>query len=368
MWLPANARTRHKANQRQNFDAGCLGRTARELYQLKRMNTRKPIEVCITIDTEFSIGGNFDDPALTPVAEPMVLGSVGGKEQGLGFLLDSFAEFGVRATFFVETLQTAFFGDEPMGRIARRIAAAGHDVQLHLHPCWLHYEKTRGPKPAPNDSCAGRTDAELCHFFEFGLSVFSRWGVPAPIAVRTGNFQVDERVFQVAAESGLRLSSSIAVPIYRPQSDGFVLLGGKRRVGRILELPVFCYSYRVGGSDRLRALCITACSAAEIISVLRQAYAHQLSPVLILTHPQEYIKKTDFRYAILRRNRANQGRLRAVLKFLKQHENEFTTTPISAIGDDGADIEIERPLVSVSRGMAMARMLENGINDRIWWY
>jgi hypothetical protein len=148
-----------------------------------------------------------------------------------------------------------------------------------------------------------------------------------------------------------------------------VLFGGKRRVGRILELPVFCYNYRIGSSDRLRALCITACSAAEIISVLRQAHAHQLSPVLILTHPQEYIKKTDFRYASLRRNRANQGRLRAVLKFLKQHEDEFITTPISVISDDGADSsEIEHPAVSVSRGRAMVRMLENGINDRIWWY
>src|SRR5215472_294459 len=91
------------------------------------MRLRKPIEVCITIDTEFSVGGNFGDPALPPVAEPIVLGSVGGKEQGLGFLLDSFAEFGVRATFFVEALQTAYFGDEPMGSIARRIAEAGHD-------------------------------------------------------------------------------------------------------------------------------------------------------------------------------------------------------------------------------------------------
>jgi hypothetical protein len=136
-----------------------------------------------------------------------------------------------------------------------------------------------------------------------------------------------------------------------------------------LELPVFCYNYRIGGSDRLRVLCITACSAAEIISVLRQAYVHQLSPVLVLTHPQEYIKKTDFRYASLRRNRANQGRLRAVLKFLKQHEDEFITAPISAISDDGADSsETGRPVVSVSRGKAMARMLENGINDRIWWY
>jgi peptidoglycan/xylan/chitin deacetylase (PgdA/CDA1 family) len=333
------------------------------------MSSRSPLEVCITIDTEFSIGGNFEDPALTPVAEPMVLGSVGGKEQGLGFLLDSFAEFGVRATFFVETLQTAYFGDEPMGGIARRIATAGHDVQLHLHPRWLHYERTEGPKPAPNDSCAGRTDAELRHFFEFGLSVFSRWGVPAPVAVRTGNFQVDGSVFRVAAEAGLRLSSSIAVPIYRPPDDGFMLLGGKRRVGRILEFPVFCYSYRIGGGSRLRPLCITACSAAEIISVLRQAHAHQLSPVVILTHPQKYIKKTDFRYASLRRNRANQGRLRAVLKFLNQHEDEFITTPVSSISDDGADSgAIGCPVVSVSRGRAIARMVENGINDRIWWY
>jgi hypothetical protein len=193
--------------------------------------------------------------------------------------------------------------------------------------------------------------------------------VPAPVAVRTGNFQVDESVFRVAAKSGLRLSSSIAVPIYRPPGDDLVLLSGKRRVGRILELPVFCYRYRIGRSDRLRALCITACSAAEIISVLRQAHAHQLSPVIILTHPQEYIKKTDFRYASLRRNRVNQGRLRAVLKFLKQHDDEFIATPISAISDDGADSTAsERPLVSVSRGRAMARMLENGINDRIWWY
>ncbi|MGB3745233.1 MAG: hypothetical protein WBD11_12015, partial [Xanthobacteraceae bacterium] len=92
----------------------------------------------------------------TPVAEPMVLGSVGGK--GLGFFLESLAEFGARATFFVETLQTAYFGDEPMGGIARRIAAAGHDVQLHLHPHAGCIEKTEGPKPTPNAICR-RSDA-----------------------------------------------------------------------------------------------------------------------------------------------------------------------------------------------------------------
>ena len=298
-----------------------------------------------------------------------MLGSVRGKEQGLGFLLDSLAQFGARATFFVEALQTAYFGDEPMGGIARRIAAAGHDVQLHLHPCWMHYEAAGGSKPTPNDSCAGRTEAELCHFFEFGMAAFSRWRVPAPIAVRTGNFQVDQAVFRTAARRGLRISSCIAVPIYRPPDDRLVLFGGSHRVGGILELPVSCYRYRIGGSDRLRSLCITACSTAEIISVLRQAHVHQLSPILILTHPQEYIKKTDFRYATLRRNRANQSRLKSVLKFLNQHRDDFVTTPISAISDEGGGAWTMEPhMFSVSRARALARLVENGINDRIWWY
>jgi hypothetical protein len=335
------------------------------------MKTRKPIEVCITIDTEFSIGGNFEHPELTPIAEPIVLGPVEDKEHGLGFLLDSFAEFGAQATFFVEALQTAYFGDEPMGSIARRIAEAGHDVQLHLHPCWLHYDTVSPARPdtAQNDSCAGRTDAELDHFFQCGLSAFSRWGLPGPIAVRTGNFEVDGNVFRAAARHGFRSSSNISMPIYRPRDESLVLVGGKHRIGSILELPVFCYDYPIGGRTRIRALCITACSSAELVFVLRQARAHDLSPVVILTHPQEYVKKTDFRYTTLRRNRVNQTRLRTLLQFLLHNRRDFVTVPISAVDEEGADATRQgRPAVSVPSRMALARMLENGINDRIWWY
>lgn len=334
------------------------------------MKTRKPIEICITVDTEFSIGGNFDDPRLTPVSEPVVLGAVGGKEHGLGFLLDTLAEFGLPATFFAETLQTAYFGDEPMGSIARRIAEAGHDVQLHLHPCWLHYEAAGlDEDDEPDNSCAGRTDAELDRLFRSGFATFSRWGLPQPIAVRPGNFQCDGNFHRAAERSGLRLSSSIALPIYRPADQDLALVGGKHRIGRLLELPVFCYTYRLGGSERLRPFSVTACSAAEMLFVLRQALAQQLSPIIILTHPHEYIKRSDFRYTTLRRNRVNQGRLRALLEFLSRNRDDFVTLPISAIADDDPDaIGLDRPSVAVPTGRAMARMVENGINDRIWWY
>ena len=180
---------------------------------------------------------------------------------------------------------------------------------------------------------------------------------------------MDRRFFRAAEESGLRLSSSIAVPVCCPPCDSLVLFGGKHRVGGMLELPIFCYNYRIGGADRRRALCITACSTAEIISVLRQAHARRLSPIVILTHPQEFLKKTDFRYTNIRRNRVNQARLRAVLAFLKQHKDQFVTTPISAISDDLGDSKgIDHPLASVSRPKALARIFENGINDRLWWY
>ncbi len=99
-------------------------------------------EVCITIDTEFSIGGAFRQPdKYQPVGAQAVQCAVGDREEGLGFLLASFAESNVRATFFVETLQTCYFGDAPMGNLIDRIAGAGHDVELHFHPGWLHFVK-----------------------------------------------------------------------------------------------------------------------------------------------------------------------------------------------------------------------------------
>jgi hypothetical protein len=51
----------------------------------------KPLEVTITIDTEFSIGGAFSNPEkYKPVAEPVALCEIAGKGHGVDFLLDTF--------------------------------------------------------------------------------------------------------------------------------------------------------------------------------------------------------------------------------------------------------------------------------------
>ena len=335
------------------------------------MSAQRPTEICITIDTEFSIGGNFADPRLAPVAAPVVLGAVGGKEHGLGFLLDRLGGSGVRATFFVEALQTAYFGDEPMGGIARRIVAAGQDAQLHLHPCWLSYESGNGAATgSPNDSCAGRSDADLDRLFAAGLAAFARWGLPRPVAVRAGNFQADMSFYRAAERHGLGLSSNIALAAERPAEPGLRLAGGRHRFGGVLELPVLSYLYPLGRRRRLRLLAITASSVAEFGSVLRQARQRGISPVVLVTHPQEFVKHRDIRYSQLRRNRVNQARLEGLLRFVGRHPDEFAVVPMCDIaGDDGAaSDDMREPTISVSALKALARMVENGVNDRIWWY
>jgi len=110
-------------------------------------------------------------------------------------------------------------------------------VQLHLHPCWLHYAAR-----APSDSCAGRSDAELDHFFQFGLSAFLRWGLPSPVAVRSGNVQVDASFYRAAVRSGIVLSSSIALPLHRPADEALVCAGTRCRIEEVLEFPVKAYA------------------------------------------------------------------------------------------------------------------------------
>ena len=139
-------------------------------------------KVFVTIDTEFSIGGAFADPIRhQPVGAQVVLCEIGRKSQGLGFLLDTFARFGTKATFFVEALNTHYFGDPPMRDLALRIQAAGHDVQLHLHPAWTYFQNLdwmdRLQSDPPSDHMYGRTLDQLNQWLADGIAIFERWGL-----------------------------------------------------------------------------------------------------------------------------------------------------------------------------------------------
>ncbi len=200
-------------------------------------------KVFLTIDTEFSIGGAFHDPQNTqPIGAQNVMCAVGGRSEGLGFLLETFAAHGLRATFFVEALQTAYFGDEPMREIVGRIGAAGHDLQLHLHPVWTYFDHPQWQQQLalvqPNDDLQGRSVEQLVAWMQRGIDTFWRWGVPPPVALRTGNLRVDSNVYRAMSQVGLTVASNVARAVFEPAEPQLRLNSGVHLVEGVVELPV----------------------------------------------------------------------------------------------------------------------------------
>jgi hypothetical protein len=325
-------------------------------------------EVCITIDTEFSIAGAFQRPQrFVPIGEEIVHCSADGRDEGLGFILETLGRFGASATFFIEALQIFYFGDAPMGRIAERIAGAGHDLQLHLHPCWLQFRRLdwRNMTAVPNDSCAGLSDGELDDIIGLGIDTFARWGVPTPVALRAGGFQSDRALYRAMARARLPAASNIAMGVNPPEEEALRLTDGRHFIEGVLELPAL--SYQTPLSSGARTFAVTATSSDEMQHLLWQARAAGISPVVILTHPFEFIKKRDFRYRRIRRNRVNQERLESLLEFLKTHDDEFT---VETFGRRAAAWSDSGPLpargLKVPLGLAVARTAQNAVNDLVW--
>jgi hypothetical protein len=327
-------------------------------------------EVCITVDVEYSIAGAFAAPnRFRPLGNEGVECIVDGKEQGLGFILESLDRFGMTGTFFTEALQTTYFGDEPMYKIAKRIADAGHDLQLHLHPSWLHFRDDRWRQPGfvPNDCCAGRSDAELDEFINLGIETFARWGLPRPVALRTGSFSTDRAVFRAMARAGLTLASNISIGIFEPQEPELHLWGGRHLVEGVLEVPALSYRSpilkRIGASP-WRSLAITATSQAETEALLWQARRAGVQTVVVLTHPHEFVRRKSFRYDDMRVHHTNQARLLNLLNFVKNNGDDFSAVSFGESRQAWlAAGTLAEPSLQTTMIHALMRTAENVISD-----
>lgn len=286
------------------------------------------MRVCITIDTEFSIGGAFADPARRPVGEAMVRCDVDGRSQGLDFMLDCFGRHGLQATFFVETLQRYYFGAaDPMGALARRVAGAGHEVQLHQHPCWSLFQHPdwaeRVRRQPRQDDFAGRDPASTRALLRQGLETFADWGLPRPQVFRSGSLQHDDALYAALAEAGIPYASNVGLAIYDSGLPEYRLYAGRHLRQGVLECPVLTFSDWRLWRPHLKTLTISGTSLAETITLLERAHAAGLEQVVLLTHPFEYVQSRGDDFGLLRPHAVNQRRLRGLCDYLGAHRQQY---------------------------------------------
>jgi hypothetical protein len=292
---------------------------------------------------------------------------VNGQSEGLRFLLDTLEEYEIRATFFVEALQVAYFGDEPMQEIAREIMAAGHDVQLHLHPVWVFFDgpdwRRRLATCKPRDEMHRRETAELVQWMQAGICAFERWGVPAPKALRTGNMMVDRNVYGAMCGVGLQVSSSIAVSRFRPTDTALQLNHGVHWIDGIVELPVFSYNgVSCGPWARRKSWTVMGTSARETRFLLMRAHTEGIEAVVLLTHCHEFVSGSM--RGALSRSRVNQERFRDLCAFLRSTRDCFETACVGDVTQfAGVTSPIRTDAISVPNLIAARTLVQNGLRD-----
>ena len=292
------------------------------------VDTAAPTRVCITVDTEFSMGGVAADARHQPVAEPMVWCDVDGRSEGLGFLLHQFARWSIPATFFVETSHRHHFPHDPMAPIARRIAAHGHEVQLHVHPCWSVFQhadwQARLRAQPRQDDFYGRSEDSSLALIEHGLAAFRAWRLAPPLAFRSGCLQHDAALYRALARAGVPYSSNVGLAIFNSGDPAYQLYSGRHERHGVAEFPVLTFKdWRVGQHQHHKSLTIAGSSFAETRYLLGQARRAGLAQVVILTHPFEYIQSRDLGRQRARRHGVNQRRLTALCQFLDCHRDRF---------------------------------------------
>ena len=341
----------------------------RALDQLSVVRTMSmKTKVFLTIDTEFSIGGAFLAPqTVQPLGAQNVLCESGGRSEGLGYMLDTFAANRLRATFFVEALQTAYFGDAPMGEIVQRIGAAGHDMQLHLHPVWTYFDHPHWQKRLlnvqPNDDLHGRSVEQLVAWMRCGIDTFVRWGLPAPVALRTGNLMVDRNVYRAMAQVGLKVASNIARAVFEPAEPQLRLNAGIHHIEGVVELPVLTYSdMKIGAHTHRKVFTITGSSLAEGRCLLDRAHAGGAPSVVLLTHCHEFVKG-NMRASLLP-DRVNQRRLDALCRYLRDNTDRFEVTTMDRMATWPEDTRPSSdPLLGVPGRLAVMRLVQNKLNE-----
>ena len=334
--------------------------------------------VYITVDTESSMGGAWQNCELRPVpADRRIFCRINGRDHGIGWICDELDRFGYCATFFCEVLSSLALGERDSREYVEYLLGRGQDVQLHAHPNFLFYarylrqrESGRRYDHSERSDCLAALPIEVQREVLGAASdVFLRLAGRRAMAYRAGGYGASSATLGALAEMGVRIDSSFN-PRYQSEGSfrGETLhANAAQRVSGVWEIPVTVARQRMPRPG-YRPCEVNALSAGEMAKLLAHAHQAGMGHVVVVFHSFSGVKARDAQYTALRPDRVARGRFRALLAHLAKHRDRFEVTTFGDLAGrlDELREEAAPPVLDFGLAGPLLRTAVQAINRPYW--
>lgn len=297
------------------------------------------IDVILSADIEFDINGAFAFPqSRKPLGIESIERSANGVASGIDPMMEALSKHSLPASFFIETLQSNYFGHDPMCQVVEKIRnyLPASDFQLHIHPCWdvfLDPDWQTNFKPGkPNDDIRKLDSAQLDSCFQRSIQNFEEIAGKKPTAFRSGNLMVNLEVLKAQARAGIQVGSSVGLAYSYPEEAALQANGGVLNLDGITEIPVFSYEIKNFLLKKIKLLTVEGTPFPIIESILKWALKNNSGPIVLLTHASEFSRNAsqDQNPAYVT-NKAVVGRWNRLCQFLASQPENFNVTTFGHI-------------------------------------
>ena len=204
---------------------------------------------------------------------------------GIPWQLDLLRRHGLKACFMIDPMPALVYGLEPVVRMVGPIAAAGQEIQLHLHSFWHDLANGRR-EGAPRFELTAFDLEEQCALIAAARDLLVASGAPCPTAFRSGSYAASADTLEALRRLGFRYDSShngaehpwpSALPLPAALLDPI-------ECGGVIEVPIAQIRRRDGG---LRPFQLCALSSEEMEAALGHASRSGHPLVTVVSHSFE---------------------------------------------------------------------------------
>ncbi len=320
--------------------------------------------IFITVDTECSIGGAFNDSRLKPIgSEKRIFGENGGTYYGIPLIMDIADRYGIQLTFFLEVMNKYYFGENENRRVCEYIIQKGHDVQLHAHPNFLNFTEQEPQKRAYSDWIGEYPVERQEEILTNAKKTLFSYGVSNVSAFRAGSFGAAGSTILALKRAGFLIDSSYnRAFIGRSCLFSDLKINDLSCLDGIWEFPItnFIESTMVR-RRRYVPMDINGAGFGEMRHVLNSARTQGPRNVTIILHSFSFIKKLDFRYIKVKPRHQVIARFENLCRFLAEHDEHFWVRTLGSL--DASEVaamakEARHVFPGVSIGSSLFRACE----------